>query len=97
MGCSTSTQTSAVDTTRPSAKLEESNGASTTGETKKEKNQKEQKTFILVKYMILNKGSEISENINICPVGRYVPFTASILQVDKFDIVLFCHSKYVRV
>lgn len=47
--------------------------------------------------MILNKGSEISENINICPVGRYVPFTASILQVDKFDIVLFCHSKYVRV
>ncbi|XP_065328116.1 skin secretory protein xP2 [Pelmatolapia mariae] len=31
MGCSTSTQTSAVDTTRPSAKLEESNGASTTG------------------------------------------------------------------
>lgn len=47
--------------------------------------------------MILNKGSEISENINICPVGKYVPFTASILQVDKFDIVLFCHSKYVRV
>lgn len=47
--------------------------------------------------MILNKGSEISENINICPVGRYVPFTASVLQVDKFDIVLFCHSKYVRV
>ncbi|XP_030596808.1 uncharacterized protein LOC115788063 isoform X2 [Archocentrus centrarchus] len=31
MGCSTSTQTSAVDTTRPSAKPEESNGASTTG------------------------------------------------------------------
>ncbi|KAM3595865.1 uncharacterized protein V6R79_004170 [Siganus canaliculatus] len=31
MGCSTSTQTSAVDTTRPCAKPEESNGASTTG------------------------------------------------------------------
>ncbi|XP_070701965.1 brain acid soluble protein 1 [Pempheris klunzingeri] len=31
MGCSTSSQTSAVDTTRPSAKPEESNGASTTG------------------------------------------------------------------
>ncbi|XP_041868321.1 cytochrome c1 [Melanotaenia boesemani] len=31
MGCSTSSQTSAVDTTRPSAKPDESNGASTTG------------------------------------------------------------------
>ncbi|KAF7211072.1 cytochrome c1 [Nothobranchius furzeri] len=31
MGCSTSSQTSAEDTTRPSAKPEESNGASTTG------------------------------------------------------------------
>ncbi|XP_018553615.2 translation initiation factor IF-2 [Lates calcarifer] len=31
MGCSTSSQTSAVDTTRPGAKPEESNGASTTG------------------------------------------------------------------
>ncbi|KAK2830420.1 hypothetical protein Q5P01_018351 [Channa striata] len=31
MGCSTSSQTSAVDTTRPSAKPEESNGASATG------------------------------------------------------------------
>ncbi|XP_028452663.1 uncharacterized protein si:dkey-284p5.3 [Perca flavescens] len=31
MGCSTSSQTSAVDTTRPSAKPEESNGSSTTG------------------------------------------------------------------
>ncbi|XP_039676009.1 myristoylated alanine-rich C-kinase substrate isoform X2 [Perca fluviatilis] len=30
MGCSTSSQTSAVDTTRPSAKPEESNGSSTT-------------------------------------------------------------------
>ncbi|XP_029023290.1 brain acid soluble protein 1 [Betta splendens] len=33
MGCSTSSQTSAVDTTRPSSKPEESNGASTTGAT----------------------------------------------------------------
>lgn len=32
MGCSTSSQTSAVDTTRPTAKTEESNGASTTGD-----------------------------------------------------------------
>ncbi|KAM7373238.1 hypothetical protein PAMP_008106 [Pampus punctatissimus] len=31
MGCSTSSQTSAVDTTRPTAKPEESNGASATG------------------------------------------------------------------
>ncbi|XP_071355884.1 brain acid soluble protein 1 isoform X2 [Trachinotus anak] len=31
MGCSTSSQTSAVDTTRPSAKPEDCNGASTTG------------------------------------------------------------------
>ncbi|XP_040909778.1 outer membrane protein H.8 [Toxotes jaculatrix] len=31
MGCSTSSQTSAIDTTRPGAKPEESNGASTTG------------------------------------------------------------------
>ncbi|KAK5610610.1 hypothetical protein CRENBAI_002586 [Crenichthys baileyi] len=31
MGCSTSSQTSAVDTTRPSSKPEESNGTSTTG------------------------------------------------------------------
>ncbi|XP_068603641.1 large ribosomal subunit protein eL22-like [Brachionichthys hirsutus] len=31
MGCSTSSQTSAVDTTRPNTKPEESNGASTTG------------------------------------------------------------------
>ncbi|XP_029369938.1 uncharacterized protein LOC115050924 [Echeneis naucrates] len=31
MGCSTSSQTSAVDTIRPSAKTEDSNGASTTG------------------------------------------------------------------
>ncbi len=32
MGCSTSSQTSAVDTTRPSTKPEESNGASATGD-----------------------------------------------------------------
>lgn len=31
MGCATSSQTSAVDATRPSAKPEESNGASATG------------------------------------------------------------------
>lgn len=32
MGCSTSSQTTAVDTARPSIKPQESNGASTTGE-----------------------------------------------------------------
>lgn len=32
MGCSTSTQTSAVDMSRPSAKPEEMNGATVTGE-----------------------------------------------------------------
>lgn len=51
MGCSTSSQTSAVDTTRPSAKPEESNGASTTGDAQ---------SFICNAYV-----SEICGNIQI--------------------------------